>query len=133
MGAVLFPAFRTPPQDSFPLSDFPMFSHGRPDPGMVLAQALGVRSNGEKVPLAPMISSGNREVLQSMMTIHRELHSPRASAFCAEIAERVAGEEDLRDVEQVELSMSTFDAVAYFEDAEAATERDIRVSCEVRR
>src|SRR5687767_13889389 len=69
LSLVLWPAWRG--KDSFPLSNFPMFSYGRPDPHMTLSQVLGVRANGSRVPLPPKITCGNVEVLQAKVTITR--------------------------------------------------------------
>ncbi len=133
IAAVVSPALRDPPADSFPLSDYPMFSHGRPTPRMELTHALGVRADGTRVPLPPLVSSGNREVLQSMMTIHYAVFSARRQAFCEEVAGRVAEAPELRDVRAVELATSTFDAVRYFEASPAPIRRTVHARCEVRR
>ena len=133
IGAMLSPALRDPPVDSFPLSDYPMFSHGRPSPEMTLTHAHGVAADGSRQALAPMISSGNREVLQSMMTISNEVHGGRAAPFCLEIAERVAASDDLDHVVTVELLTSTFDSVKYFEDGPEPLRRDLHHRCEVSR
>lgn len=132
LGLVSWPAFRDPPQDSFPLSDFPMFSEGRPSPIFTISQALGVTANDEREPLSPMISAANREVLQSMVTIARGLHGNR-QAFCREIAARVAADDDLDHVVAVEVATSTFDGVAYFAEAPVPVRRVVHVRCEVER
>lgn len=137
LALVAYPAFEEPEYDSFPLSSYPMFSEGRPSPEMVLTQALGVRPDGTRVPLSPLVASNNREVLQSMMTIHHGVFSgpARASAFCAEVAARVAssGDEDLEDVTAVEMATSRFDAVAYLADEPVPLDRQVHVRCEVTR
>lgn len=130
---VISPALRDPPVDSFPLSDYPMFSHGRPSPEMTLTHAHGVSEDGERQPLSPIVSSGNREVLQSMMTISNEVHGGRAGPFCLEIAERVAASSDLEHVVSVELITSTFDAVKYFEEGPEPLHRELHHRCRVSR
>lgn len=130
---VISPALRDPPVDSFPLSDYPMFSHGRPSPEMTLTHAHGVSADGEREPLSPMVSSANREVLQSMMTISNEVHGGRAAPFCVEIAERVAAEPDLDHIETVELITSTFDSVAYFLEGPEPLHRELHHRCRVSR
>ena len=130
---VISPALRDPPVDSFPLSDYPMFSHGRPSPEMTITHAHGVSASGEREPLSPMISSGNREVLQSMMTISNEVHGGRAALFCLEIAERVVADSDLDHIESIELLTSTFDSVAYFEHGPEPLSRELHHRCQVPR
>jgi len=136
-GLVLWPAFRDPPRDSFPLSNYPMFSYGRPSPMLTMPQALGVHEDGTRTPLPPTISAGTYEVLQSMMTIDAAIRGgpQQQASLCVEIAARIAdsGDDDLSDVEAVELAVSTFDCVAYFEGDTAPRERHARHRCEVQR
>ncbi|RLB54819.1 MAG: hypothetical protein DRJ42_08020 [Deltaproteobacteria bacterium] len=136
-GLVLWPAFRDPPVDSFPLSNYPMFSAGRPDPMLTLPHALGVHEDGERTPLSPMIASDNWEVLQSMMIINTAINggAHTQEPFCAAIAGRVAesNDDDLADVVAVELATSTFDTVAYFDGDTAPRNRQVHRSCEVTR
>ncbi len=134
---VLWPAFRDPPVDSFPLSNYPMFSYGRPDPLLTLPHALGVHADAEETPLSPSISAATYEVLQSMMTIQAAIDggpSTQAS-LCHQIAERVAesGDAELADVESVEIATSTFDSVAYFEGDTEPRARRVHMRCEVER
>ncbi len=134
---VLWPAFRDPPRDSFPLSNYPMFSYGRPDPMLTMPHALGVNAEGEATPLSPSISAGTYEVLQSMMTIQAAINGgPRTSnGLCHDIAGRVAesGDDDLADVREVIIATSTFDCVAYFEGETEPKARQVHVRCEVER
>ncbi len=135
--AVLSPLLRDPPRDSFPLSNYPMFSSGRADPTLVLTQALGVQSDGRSFPLPPIISTGSHEVLQSMQTLHREVRRGRSrrDTFCREVAQRVAAADDpsLRDTHHVELVHSRFDALAYFETGTEPLQRRRLARCEVPR
>lgn len=134
---VLWPVFRDPPVDSFPLSNYPMFSAGRPDPMLTLPHALGVHEDGERTPLSPTIASDNWEVLQSMMIINSAINGgpPTQVSFCLAIAGRVrdSGDDDLGDVVAVELATSTFDTVAYFDGDTAPRERVVHHRCEVER
>jgi hypothetical protein len=130
------PLFRDPPRDSFPFSDFPMFARGRPDPEMILEQAVGVTADGVRMPLSPMVASANREVLQSLATIRRAIFGgPDATRrFCTEVATRVTLEGAALDaVTEVEVVSSRFDAVAYFVDRRDALSRHVYARCRVAR
>ncbi len=131
----LWPAFRDPPADSFPFSDYPMFSHGRPDALMTLSQAVGVGPDGRRTPLPPIVSADNREVLQSMMIIENAVRGgpERARTFCDEVARRVAASDDpaLRRVTRVEIATSRWDAVRYFAESPEPIERHVHATCEV--
>jgi hypothetical protein len=133
LALVAYPAFRDPPADSFPLSDYPMFSHGLASPEFTLSHALGVRADESTVPLSPMVSAGNREVLQSMMTIHHAIADGRAMSFCHEVAARVATSDDFDDVRRVRIATSRFDAVAYFERGPEPLQRTVHAECSVER
>lgn len=132
VAAVVSPAFRDPPADSFPLSDYPMFSHGRPSPMFTLTHAVGIDAAGVSTPLAPLVSSGNREVLQSMVTIEHGVHHGAAN-FCEEIAVRVAADADLEDIVFVELVTDTWDTVAYFDEDAPSQDHQVHAHCEVPR
>ena len=128
LALMAWPVVRHPPRDSFPLSDFPMFSHGRPNPFMRLTHALGVRADGGRVPLSPLVATGNREVLQAMVLL--EMAAARDPARgCREIAGRV------RDpaLVAVELVTSEFDAVRYFLEAPRPLTRQVHARCPVPR
>lgn len=134
--AVASPAFRDPPRDSFPLSDYPMFSRGRPDTELVLVQALGVDADGERAPLPPRISADTYEVLQSMVVLERAVRGGPASAaaHCGVVAERVRGAAgELGEVLGVELVTSRFDVIRYYEGEPAPLAREVHARCEVPR
>jgi hypothetical protein len=136
-GLVLWPAFRDPPVDSFPLSNYPMFSFGRPDAMITMPHALAVHEDGTRTPLSPSISAATFEVLQSMMTIDAAIRgdTQHKASLCVQIASRVAesGDSELSDVAAVELATSTFDCVAYFEGDTEPRERRVHHRCEVSR
>lgn len=130
--AVLSPPFREPPEDSFPFSDYPMFSHGRPTPMLTITQVLGVTADGEREPLPPTITSGSYEVMQAMMTI-AIAHRADPEGYCREIAERVATDEDFAAVAAVEIATGTWDTVAYFDEGPEPIERVVHQRCPVSR
>ncbi len=132
LGTVLSPALGHPDDDSFPLSHYPMFSHHRPR-DMTIAQALGVRDDGTTQPLGPMLSAGNREVLQSMMTLEHAIQTGRAPGLCREIAERVAASAEHAEIVHVRIARSTFDVVTYFEGATEPSARQMFAGCRVAR
>ena len=133
VAAVWSPVFRNPPADSFPLSDYPMFSHGRPNAALTLTHALGVSANGETVPLSPTVAAGTSEVLQSMVTIGRSVGEGRSAVFCQEVAARVTEHDDLASVVEVWLATSRFDCVQYFEQGAAPLDRTVHARCPVNR
>lgn len=130
---VVTPAFRDPPRDSFPFSDFPMFSRGRPNALLQITHALGVDQSGLSEPLPPLISAGNEEVLQSMLIIHQAVAGGRAPAFCDQVAARVAADSDFDAVTSVQIATSEFDGIVYFEGNRNPRRRVVQASCDVSR
>ena len=128
LGALLYPLSWGPLDDSFPLSSYPMFSHGRPSPMLTISHAVGIREDGSREALEPLISAGNREVLQSMVTIQFGIRSG-ADAFCAEVAERARDE----GFAEVEISTESWDAVEYFDSSpeEARRSHEVHARCPV--
>lgn len=128
---MLSPLARHPDEDSFPLSTYPMFSRERPRE-MTMTHAVGLDAEGRAEPLPPRLSSGNREVLQSMVVLQQAVQSGRAGAQCEEIAARVTAARP--EVTHVVIETISFDAVAYFEEDRREPEaRDVHARCEVRR
>jgi len=88
--AVLYPLGRSLTRDSFPLSNYPMFTH---NPGGVTGfqRAVGITADGGEVILSPQIVGGTVEVIHAAQTIATALREGRGAGLCAEIAGRVAG------------------------------------------
>ena len=131
---VVWPVFRDPPVDSFPHSDYPMFSRPRPDVVRV-THALGVDAAGVREPLAPGVSSGHFEVLQSQAAIRLALRAgaEAAQGLCHEAAGRVAGSRDLAHLTHVELATSRYDVGTYFTGGHGPVARAVHTRCEVPR
>lgn len=136
-GLVGWPALLDPSEDSFPLSTYPMFSHARTDPSLVLTQALAVMPDETRKPLPPKLSSGNEEVIQSMRIIADNTHggSKRAEQFCRDIASRVraTNRSPWSETVAIELARTHFDTVAYFEEAPVPLDRRILHRCPIAR
>jgi hypothetical protein len=130
LAMVVSPAFRDPPRDSFPLSDFPMFSQGRPSPRFTVTHALAVDAAGGRRPLSPWVATGNREVLQAMVWLSAATRDPAES--CRVIAGRVAAHGP-GEARFVELATSDFDAVAYFVSSREPVSRRVHARCAVPR
>lgn len=135
LGAMAWPAFRDPPRDSFPLSNYPMFSRARPDARITLTQAVGRREDGSQATLSPALAADNEEVLQAMVLIRNAVRAgpTRLREFCDAAAERVAADPDLKDVVAVEIATVDHDALAYFEDGYQPLARRVHGRCEVPR
>src|SRR5882724_965003 len=98
VGAVLEPLVRSPYDDGFPLSTFPMFASPL-SRTVKLSFAQGVTADGQRRALSPA-DLGTGEVLQASSRIEGAVAAgPRASlALCLAIVARVAGDAGLLDV-----------------------------------
>lgn len=91
--AVLWPLGRELTEDSFPLSNFPMFTHDPPRT-TGFARAIGVTVEGGDVVLSPELTGGTVEVIHAAQTVSTAIRRGEAAALCAEIAERVGRSDD---------------------------------------
>lgn len=135
LAAVAWPAFRDPPRDSFPLSNYPMFSRARPDPIITLTNVTAVHADGGRTPLTPGQATGNDEVLQAMVLIRGAARSPapRRQAFCETAARRLVEGGDAEGVVAVEIATVRHDSLAYFRDGYEPLARRVHHRCEVAR
>jgi hypothetical protein len=104
---------------------------------MTATHAVAVEEDGDRVPLPPQLTSGNMEVLQSMATIWRAVHSgvERRRDYCETLARRVAAapDDEYEQAVAVELATQVYDSVAYFEPGESVEAREVHERCEVPR
>ena len=110
---VLEPVVRSPDNDGFPLSTFPMFAAPRPSL-VAVSYARGVTGEGQRRELTPALL-GTREVMQAFAMLQRAVDAGPAArqALCQAIAARVAAAGGYRDVVAVVLLAGWHDAVDY--------------------
>ncbi len=112
---VVSPVLAREPKDSFPLSTYPMFSHGRKDATVTVDHAVALGPGGDERPVPPALV-GSDEVLQARATIGRAVRrgGVETQALCAAIAGRVKGASALSSAERIEIRTTKVDAVAWF-------------------
>jgi hypothetical protein len=112
--------------DSFPLSNYPMFSNDR---GRVNAfdTAVGVTGDGEVRRLSPEEIAGGYEVIHAAYTVSKAIRASDADGLCVEIAERVRDD----DVTRVEVVTETHDTITWFEGDETPMARIVHADCAV--
>jgi hypothetical protein len=114
--AMLSPALRRPPVDSFPLSTYPMFASPRP-PTSKITTLLGVTALGEREPLSPTLISGDSWVNLAVESVRAAKRGGPASrrALCRAVAERLAADpERAGRYVGVVFVTEVYDAPAYF-------------------
>jgi hypothetical protein len=131
--AVMSPLGRTRRvDDSFPLSNYPMFTHN-PSDTTGIERAVGVTADGDEVRLSPELSGGTVEVIHAAQTLTNAVRRGEASELCIEIAGRVA-KSDLSEVVEVVVATDRFAIVAGLrEDDPQPFERVVHERCEVPR
>lgn len=132
IGATLWPVVRSPYDDGFPLSTYPMFASKRPT-RQTYSYALGQTASGKRRTLEPAVV-GTNEILQALRVLERAVAGPRAEleTLCNTIAARVATDDDFTDVVMIRIVTGTHDAVEYLARGRIGTEVE-RVRCAVRR
>jgi hypothetical protein len=132
IAATLSPLLRSPTDDGFPLSTYPMFATRRLTT-LTMHYALGEGPAGERIILAPELV-GTGEVLQAMRVIDRAVigGKPAMSKLCDAIASRLAGEPEYAAVTRVRIVTGSHDAVDYLGRDRVGREVE-RVRCAVTR
>lgn len=124
------PAFADPPDDSYPVSNYPMFAHPI-DAIEEVSVVVGVTDDGEELRLRPGLIAGSDEVIHAVGIAGRYIAEGRADELCADVAGRIATDGDPA-IATVEVRRDRIDALLFFSDrAESVLDRDVRASCEV--
>ncbi len=126
--AVLSPLFRSPPRDSYPLSNYPMFS-GRLDAVNDVHTAVGLTPEGERQLLNPVVIGGSDEVMMAVQTVGDAIAAGRADDLCDDIAARLAGRGSALAV--VEVVTERHHSVDYFRGLRDPLAVEVRASCRV--
>ncbi|MDH3729829.1 MAG: hypothetical protein OES13_01700 [Acidimicrobiia bacterium] len=125
---VVQPAFRDPPRDSYPLSNYPMFA--QPLEATNSADAvIGLTAAGERRTLSPRRIAETDEVIQAVGYVYNELAAGRADQLCSDVARRVA-DDGPSHVVAIQVITERQDAVAYFQGVRDP-EVTLHASCEV--
>ena len=109
----IWPALRTPPVDSYPLSTYPMFSQRRGQPW--LHRVLALDAQGIATPLPPQLIA-NGETLQAAATIRRAVDGGKGAMklLCGEVATRVLSDPELSEVRRLRIQAVQYDPIEYF-------------------
>lgn len=128
----IWPAFRTPSVDSYPLSTYPMFSQRRGQPW--LHRMLALDDSGVGFPLAPKLIA-NAETLQAAVTVRRAVDGGKGAMkdLCTEVAARVGRDPELAGVRRLQIQAVQYDPIEYFVGGRVPLATRTLHSCRVRR
>lgn len=133
VAAVLWPLTQPRADDSFPLSNYPMFTAAQPRLTSV-HRAVGIDARGAERILPPRLAGGTSEVMHANRTIQRAVADGSADRLCREIAGRVAPDRSFGDVDAVAVVVERYDAVAAITVSRPAPEdRRVVAHCAVGR
>lgn len=127
--AVLSPLFRSPPRDSYPLSNYPMFSQ-RLEAENEVRTAVGHTASGDRRLLSPRLISGSDEVMQAVQDVGDAVRAGEAADLCRAIASRVA-ESGRSELVQVAVVTELHNSVEYFRGAEDPLATTVHAECPV--
>ncbi len=130
VAATLEPILRSPGDDGFPLSTYPMFATPRATK-LTLDYAIAETRDGARRSVAPELV-GSSEVLQALANIAREVAGKRSAALCERIARGVAADSGYADVTRIRIVTGTNDAIEYLAHGTIGFERE-RARCQVLR
>ena len=106
---VLSPLLRSPTNDTYPLSTYPMFAGDR---GAVhqMATAVAIEGDGSASRLSPELIAGTGEAVLASVTVTRAIRRGEAEVLCEEIAERT------KPGHTIEVRTEEIDVVAFVAD-----------------
>ena len=108
VGLVVWPIARPRADDSFPLSNYPMFTADKPRQ-MTFFQAVGVAADGGQASLSAELVGGTVEVVQAARAMSTADRNGTLDALCRDIAGRTA---DARpEVVEVRIARQRYDVV----------------------
>lgn len=128
--AVLYPILRSPPQDGFPLSNYPMFSADRRTAEADIAHVVGYSREGRHRPVRPAIV-GSEEIMQAFQTVRLSVRRGDAEELCRRAAERVRADPEHADLERLEVRTDRYDALAYFAGDTKPRRTQVHARCPV--
>ncbi len=117
-------------EDDFPLSTYPMFGHLRASSSPVRT-VLGVRADGRRVPLDPVLVGGTANPKQALATALNAVKRRRSEALCDAVATRVAAADPPPPLVAVEVVTDVWDTLGAFEPGATPSERRVHARCEV--
>jgi hypothetical protein len=130
VAAMVWPALRDPPRDSFPLSTYPMFSSVREQAWLNVIVGFDANQREHKIP--PRLVA-NVEVMQAAETIRIAVRKRRPKLLCEQVAARVADDPDFAHVVRLEVQSRRFDPRTYFVEADGGMPLKLRrrARCEI--
>ena len=131
VGAVAYPCWWRYGQDSFPLSNYPMFARPRAQ-RVRMPTVVGITHGGERVTLSPELIGGARWINMSARLVRRTIRKGRdaSAALCEAVAHRVIAAQRT-DLAAVEVVTEVFDSVAYMTSGAGPSKRRVHARCEV--
>ena len=129
LGALAWPAVDPTPDDSLPISSYPMFARRM---GRVSRYPLVVvrDESGDARRLDAQAIGGTDEPMQAAMTVSQAIRTDAAAELCAEIA---AGLTRLGTIGPgtIEIVTAAYDSVAWFEGDRDLVDRRVHASCPI--
>ncbi len=123
IAAMIWPALREQPYDSFPLSTYPMFSSKRDTAWIHVVVGFDERGNEHRI--GPRLVA-NAEVMQAAQTIQQAIRRKQAPALCERVARAVALTPELDALVRLEVQSRRFDPRTYFVTEAGRTPLELR-------
>ncbi len=131
LGAVVYPCWWPHGDDSFPLSNYPMFA--KPRAQQVRVQTVvGVNGDGTRETLSPELIGGTRWINMAARLVRQTVRK-RGSApseLCRTVADRVS-QQGPPNVEGIEVVTEVFDSVAHVTETAPPIRRRVHARCRV--
>jgi hypothetical protein len=129
--AVATPGFLPREWDSFPLSNYPMFSKVR-NRVETLPRALSVHKDGTQHVLSPRVF-GTDNTMQAISMLSRAVRQgdQALQALCRQLARHPDLQDPTSFIEEVQIVLATYDVLQVFESAAPAIAQQTLTRCQV--
>ncbi len=110
IGLTIWPAFRRPPKDSFPFSNYPMFARKKGHP--LVHRVVGITADGHRTPVPPGMIA-NDEVMQAYRTVRAAVTKGRKGTLllCRDTAAKIRKTGAMKSISRLEVVSDRYDAV----------------------
>jgi hypothetical protein len=120
------------PQDSFPFSNYPMFSAKRSETYTV-NYLVGLDKDGQRHPLSYKLA-GQGGFNQTRRQINKMIRDRKTSELCKSVAEKVAAKESsYGNIVKVQVITGTFNVDDFFAGRKEPQSERVRSTCTVKR
>lgn len=127
-----YPGVAEKPRDSYPFSNYPMFSKARSE-NLRVKHVVAMTKGGDVRPVPPDLVVSD-EVMQAKVTIRNAIRRKgEASKLCVKVAESIRAEPDWSDMTWVKVRTDTYNVLDWAEGRRDPKASKVHATCLIKR